>query len=552
MGKRIFAAVLVALVLSALSARSAFAVTEISTAAEFIAIADDTEGEYKLTADIDLTGSGFVSIPEFNGRFDGAGHTIRGVGAKPLIITNRGELASFTLDGRTSAGANTTFKSNSRGCLCDFSYGGKFSDIVVAGYSIACNKATNGYGMGLFAGIVYTGSEFRRCATDASAKAVKGSDHSDDAAFTGHIVITNTVGVGVCFVDCTNNVSISTSGVYGNTNPCSGGFTAYVSAKGSGNIPEIQFIRCINRGNLVVINGNRSAGGFIGKGTICDSDSQDRPMLLRFVQCINYGSVTGTVGYAVGGFVGWTGNLTQVRFESCLNAGDVGGTSASYAGGYIGQIIGERTSSSILGDNYLNSVNTGNVSGKIAGGFFGRICAKYSACRAYANIYNCANYGTVTGTTEAGTLFANEGTGGGGTILLDNDWIAAEPVYSNATHTVTMTNLHTNDTDVAALNEIATATEGYMPWVLGASGKPELAWYATTCDESAIPVVFCDWSGKVLKKEFVEKGGDATPPKVARHDGLTCVGWSAPYNNVQSITICNAVYRAVGLRISIR
>lgn len=68
-----------------LAAKTADGYIIVSTAEELLAIADAPEGKYRLTADIDMTGTNWTPIP-FSGELDGNGHilynlTIRTVGA---------------------------------------------------------------------------------------------------------------------------------------------------------------------------------------------------------------------------------------------------------------------------------------------------------------------------------------------------------------------------------------------------------------------------------------------------------------------------------------
>lgn len=58
-----------------------FTVTEtnynIATAQDLLNIKHNTEGDYKLTADIDMSGVSFTPLPDFTGSLDGQGHVIR-------------------------------------------------------------------------------------------------------------------------------------------------------------------------------------------------------------------------------------------------------------------------------------------------------------------------------------------------------------------------------------------------------------------------------------------------------------------------------------------
>jgi len=77
---------------------------EIDSAEEFKAISGG--GNYKLTADIDLTGVDFTTIAAFTGTLDGNGKTVKGISA-PLFTALSGEVKNLTLEGAITTGATT-------------------------------------------------------------------------------------------------------------------------------------------------------------------------------------------------------------------------------------------------------------------------------------------------------------------------------------------------------------------------------------------------------------------------------------------------------------
>ena len=135
--------------LSALCSGASFA-TDISTGAEFAsALAADPNGSYTLTADINLTGSGYETLAEFNGSIDGAGYTISGIGAQPLFTDFYGSIQDVTIAGGTVITVDGT------SAIALNAYGARFEDVTVSGYTLrhkdpsksSGNGADNCFGM---------------------------------------------------------------------------------------------------------------------------------------------------------------------------------------------------------------------------------------------------------------------------------------------------------------------------------------------------------------------------------------------------------------------
>ena len=61
-------------------------------------------------------------------------------------------------------------------------------------------------------------------------------------------------------------------------------------------------------------------------------------------------------------------------------------------------------------------------------------------------------------------------------------------------------------------------------------------------ESTTFTVIFYDYDGTALKKELVEKGKDATPPKDPVRDGYVFKGWSGNYTNVQANISIRASY----------
>lgn len=55
-------------------------------------------------------------------------------------------------------------------------------------------------------------------------------------------------------------------------------------------------------------------------------------------------------------------------------------------------------------------------------------------------------------------------------------------------------------------------------------------------------VLFMDYNGRLLKREKVNSGSDASPPKTPSHEGLSFIGWNGNYKHVNSNRTITAQY----------
>lgn len=115
-----------------------FTVTEtnynIATAQDLLNIKNNTEGDYKLTADIDMSGVTFSPLPDFTGSLDGQGHVIRNL---TYNNANQDQAALFsTTHGATIKnlgieGANIVGNANAA-AIVGRAYGGTIQSCYVA------------------------------------------------------------------------------------------------------------------------------------------------------------------------------------------------------------------------------------------------------------------------------------------------------------------------------------------------------------------------------------------------------------------------------------
>lgn len=455
------------------------ALTEIGTAAVFNeAIVDGAPAAavFRLTADIALDGWTAVG---FAGTLDGHGHTLSGLGANSLFVTNSGTIANLAIDG-TVSGANTTRSAAAiMGVFCDVSEGATFTNCIIRGYTL--RETTSSYA-GLFAGTAYDGTTFADCLTDQGCQVVAAGANATIGGFVGRISCHEADGVIASFTDCTNNAAISTSNG-DNSAKGKGGFVGYIGQFGSGTIPEVVFTRCANNGTLTTTFGNMYMGGFVGRTLgLENSSDKKKDLTVRFVDCDNTADITAGTA-TIGGFVGTMTSASAV-FNGCANRGNV--SSQSTAAGLVGSLSGYGKT---IGDGtiILNSANYGNVVGtNNAAGFVGTVSWNVGWNSGKYHVYNSATYGTVATGEEGvrGEIMgkASSGTGSSVVFLFDNIWTPTAVLYTSSSKAPTATDCQSADTegytDAAALSALQTVANDnvtYERWKIGPSGHPELA-----------------------------------------------------------------------------
>lgn len=525
---------------------------DIGDAVGFCAIADNPGGGYRLTADIDLSGAGYVSIPEFSGTLDGAGHTLYGLGTQPLCVTNSGSVVGLTIDGE-----RTTWSQTDVGVFCCVSFGGRFTDCVVKGYTLKHKDAGAMKQNGLFAATAYEGSTFVRCATDATCSMDQiGKSNNLQGGFVGQLAAINPAGVVATFEDCTNNASIAVTGDY-NTGWGAGGFVGKIQNMTSASVPEVAFLRCVNRGSLTATGDKGNVGGIVGhlSAAVNNGATKDVSARARFVHCVNEGALSAASNSkleTVGGILGWADAASTVVMEGCVNRGAVSCPSANYAGGLMGTF---RQYAANVGECVFicNCANYGDVTGLTVGG----LAAVFDANTGWNNgkcaVYNCANYGNLTGSPAGGELLGRKISGSNASIVMDfcNCWAATKNLIPSSSgrapdFTGTVTAEDEGYTHARAVASLNTSGEiAYWPWVAGQDGRPELFRFVEAPAAGDCIVLFCDWDGTVLKAEQVAAGGAATAPDDPVRESFRFLGWSRDYSSVTGNLIVYAVYGAL-------
>lgn len=520
--------------------------TDIGTAQEFVnAISDNPSGSYTLTANIDLTGSGFATVAEFLGTIDGAGHTLSGIGAKPLFTAFCGSMLRLTVDGTVSA-ANTVITVDGTSAIAVKAYGARFEDVIVKGYTLRHAAPSKNSANGLFVGTAYDGCRFVRCATGAgSIVTLNGKANNHNGGFIGAVSKSLAGQIVVSFVDCTNNAEIVQSSSY-NNGYGGGGFIGYAGIADA-SVPKIIFNRCVNNGT-VSMTSNAQIGGFVGYATA--GSVKDTSNRIMFFDCINNGTISATGGTDAGGFIGQAIGSSSVLMDRCVNRGTIDAAGADFAGGLVGycgnymaDVAGARDCT------LLNCANYGAVSGKSAAGLISKLDTNTGWGTGVYHIYNCVNIGTVTGTTRTKQLAgyyscAKSGNGSDncfGLTEVSGPDAAGSYVFSNENYVYATQDGYSAADAVAALNAVAADNDDYDSWVVGSTGYPELA-FCSSAPAASYIVHFRDWNGTILKKETVAAGGAATAPANPSRNHYTFSGWDKTFSSVNSDLVVNAVY----------
>ena len=338
MKKRVFVLAAVLALIAALFTLSAFAAdpnagyTEIGTADEFVTLMKDSANwskNYRLTADIDLTGKGWNQTigdqsTAFTGIFDGNGKTIKGLSLSISRVcvglfgtTRDAEIRNLTVEGTVKV-TGKNFTGGLIGAVCgETLVEGCTSNVEVTGVSRVG---------GLIGGLILNST--------------KGTYPADSRNYT--VIIRN----------CTNKGKVSSTAT---GEARTGGL---IGAGSIGGDFDRHFVieDCRNEGT-VNVKGDY-AGGIIGY--TFDGSTK---VALTIDKCVNNGKVTAYIeGSALGqagGMVGYVQNnkgAVGATVKNSINNGDV--ISGCQTGGIAGYVYGAK-------EEYItieNCINTGNIS----------------------------------------------------------------------------------------------------------------------------------------------------------------------------------------------
>lgn len=476
-------------------------VIELSSAADFTAKFTGT-GEFVLTDDIDLAGSGYTPLAEFSGTLDGDGHTITGLGAQPLITLCKGTVRDLAIDGAVD-GENTVREFSGAGVLCDTAQGASVFDCTIKGYTLhhSVEDRLVQNGIGFFAGMASGRLRIERCVADESCRlyqeTIAGSKcyNKPIGGIVGRLNLINLIGTdGVAeFVDCTNQAKIVTSQNWTSGSAGAGGIVGVVSQSTSENMISqavASFRRCVNRSDLENVYlgaASITLGGIVGMG---GTGNLAVNPLLDFVDCVNYGRIgseTRGVIYS-GGILGHQNGCAVVHMNGCVNRGAVGylGNNNNWYTEASGGLIGQHDRPPQRADAILikNCANYASVSGNNVGGLAGVINGvKLATGNTTMSFLNSANYGSVTCRTSSGEMFAQLAKSSDSTetyeppMSIDNCWTTGPQLYASSLSSPTVTNCRTAEQDdataVAELKAVA-VEKVYALWKIGETTHPEV------------------------------------------------------------------------------
>lgn len=416
MKKRVFALAAVLALIAALFTLSAFAAdpnadyTEIGTADEFVTLMKSSANwskNYRLTADIDLTGKGWNQTigdlsTAFTGIFDGNGKTIKGLSLSSIShacvglfgTTRDAEIRNLTVEGTVKV-PSKRFIGGLIGAICgETLVENCTSNVTVTGDS-RVGGMIGGMILNTTAGTYPADSKnytviIRGCVSKGTVSTTKGErvggligSCSAGNSFSRHAVIEN----------CTNEATVSNAAA-GSV----GGIIGYIDPQKSEQTVTIK--NCENNGS---VTGLKNSGGIAGDIRPSVAAASEYEYAVRIIDCKNSGTVTvkqttwGQVGGIVGIFVGKGG--TQLLISGCSNTGKVDATvskTQGRAGGIIGYIQVGSTVVAVL--DVYDCTNAGAIVGTShVGGVVG-----YYEAAGTLTVARCIN----TGKIEASGSFA--------------------------------------------------------------------------------------------------------------------------------------------------
>lgn len=405
--KKVLTFLSVALLLTLALCVSVFAdAVVISTAEELTAVMQDSSkwsGDYKLGADISMSGHTQRSIGTydnpFSGTFDGDGHTVKGLNIRTNGTAGLFGVVSGTVKNVTVEGAVTnTFEAASAETKIEGKYPGTggIAGVLLSGAVLenCTNRAEiNGAGnCGGLVGVVYNFSYDAITVKDCQNYGTIYSTAGNCGGVAGRIYISSAAYPAVTFSGCANHAAQTLS--VDNRNRL-GGIVGYVRSEAGVVIIE----DCENTGDIKAENVGEAAsndypyaGGIVARAEAVSDPSS----AVRVLKCSNSGKVTS--GKYAGGIITYiqravdcSDNVTDV--SECINTGDV--TAPRFVGGIVGYTENKCVAATYSGA--YNCVNYGSVTGEYCAA---GICARQQGFF----VEECYSAGKVTGDTNTGAL----------------------------------------------------------------------------------------------------------------------------------------------------
>ena len=450
---------------------------------------------YHLTADIDLSGTGYEPV-NFAANLDGGGHVVRGFG-KSLFLCVSGTVRDAVFDGLVDGlPTSITGISQNWGHVAITNRGGRIENVRLSNLQFKTTNNLSYKSLGFVCGFVMDGSEFVNCVVDDSCELQQRNCYAGGIA--GRIGISaewcasaaeNSVLAG--FYSCTNSGAIK---VFSTGNVQIGGILGAASVGDPVVKPRTIVSNCVNNATVsstVDVAGN--VGGIVAQR---DANMADLNGTLELIDCANNGDLLG-IGPSVnyGGALGSHWRLGCIDIVRFVNRGRIGtGTCVNEAdkatGGASAAFVAQ--SRELYNSQYIHvrdSANYGKITGgAYAGAFFGSINANTGHPYTHCSATNCANYAEVEAVAETrytGQVFASfESAPGDSARRVYGAWNCYFPsrgfVGHNAGATIGGEDTCQFASDVGfsvpaarkKLNSFAVA-DGYETWIRGRNG-PEL------------------------------------------------------------------------------
>ena len=258
--------------------------------------ASNSDKYFKLSTNLDLTGTSYLPTTSKFMSFDGQGHTIK------LDISSSGNASLF----------GKWYPDNTNGTR-------ELKNLTITGNVAGTGDVSAGFVVAVERDGTYNFDKLINRATVSGKRGVGGIAGRMEGS--GAVVINMT--------DCENHGSITSSG---NAVGAVGGIIGFVA---DGNNPNhtVNIVNCKNYGK---ISSEVNAGGIAGRL----AKDTTRKFTVSITNCANYGEIAASAtGSGFAGIVGYSqGNADSSLFISkCYNAGKISGYHGYYTSGIVGR-----------------------------------------------------------------------------------------------------------------------------------------------------------------------------------------------------------------------
>ena len=454
---------------------------------------------YHLTADIDLSGTGYEPV-DFAANLDGGGHVVRGFG-ESLFLCVSGTVRDAVFDGLVD-GLPTSITGIARhwGHVAVTNRGGRIENVSLANLKFKTNNSLSYQSLGFICGIAMDGATFVNCTVEDSCELQQRNCYSGGIA--GELGLSgewretaevNSLLAG--FYSCTNSGAIK---IFSSGNVQIGGVLARANAGDLRIKPRTIISNCVNN---ATVSSTVNVGGNVA-GIVAQRNANMAGLngTLELVDCANNGDLLG-IGTSAnyGGALANHWRLGCIDIVRFVNRGRIGtGTGVNEAdkatGGASAAFVAQSTE--LYDSQYIHvrdSANYGKIAGgKYAAGFFGQISANTGHGTTHCVATNCANYAEVEAyadTHYVGQVFAAfESAPADLATRVYGAWNCYFPSRGFVGHNDGAT-IGGEDTCLFASDEAFTVTgarnklnsfavpSGYETWIRGRNG-PELSCFA--------------------------------------------------------------------------